>query len=142
MFRPRDGHLSSQGLFLLAILLLSPWPQQLDPHSQDLLEKLFGSHHASNEPHATAASRGPGKLASAQGLSVPDESLGAGELATMDQLGQFESLLELSDEFTGGRRPGPKHTGSRRGAAFEDTQYLRQQQLELYYVAGKPSDHM
>lgn len=124
-------------LGLVAVLLLSPWPDQTVPfleNHKDATSQLYDDHHAAVGQRPASAGRS--RLASAQGLSVPDESLGAGELATLDQFSQLERLLELSDQFTGGKGRGGKSTGGRRGAAFDDAQSWRQQQLELYHVAG------
>lgn len=122
-------------ILLLLLVVLSPWPRHL------LLDSTPSDTTQGVPPCTITASCRHSRLASAQGLSVPDESLGAGEVAAFDLFGLFEDLLELSDDFTGGKGTGSRPTRSRRGgsrskAAFEDTQSLRQQQLELYYVAG------
>lgn len=132
------GKRAARTVLLLVVLLLSPWPPQLSPDCHTPADQVDHIAHKYNIQTLVQAPCSQSRLVSAQGLSVPDESLGAGELAALDQFDQFESLLELSDDFTGGRGRGGKSTGSRRKAAFEDSQSLRQQQLELYHVAGEP----
>lgn len=67
-----------------------------------------------------------------QGLAATSETLGAGELAAVDALAQFQDLLDVSVTFTGGRGGGGRGgsgsgggRGGRRGAWFADTQSLQ-----------------
>jgi hypothetical protein len=69
---------------------------------------------------------------SGQGLDVSFEQLGAGELASLGALDEFEDLLELSEQYTGKPR-------KRRMPSFSDAISLQQLQLQTYHVAGSPA---
>lgn len=140
--------MSTTSIVCLAILLLlAPWPSPVPQAThQTISHGLNESDHGSRCIPAvwtTTGHHGSRRLASAQGLRVSDENLGASERSGLDLFSQFEDLLELSDDFTGGRRTGSKNTGSRRGrarAVYSDSMTLRQQQLKLYHVAGTRSN--
>jgi hypothetical protein len=63
---------------LAAVLLLAPWQQQRQQH--------WGSSIL---------------LADCQGLAVTPDSLGAGQLAVVNEFNIFEDALELAAELTG-----------------------------------------
>lgn len=117
----------------LFFLLLAPWPDQ---HSNQAPGQGI---HDVGSVSVLKANSGSSKVASAQGLRASEESLGASESAGLGSFDEFEDLLELSDDFTGGRggrnrRPGGGRNNNR--GPYENEQTLRQLQLELYHVAG------
>lgn len=133
----RSRQLTSYVCPFLVFLLLAPWPGRPFRSAQLTAEQGWSNIGSFSK---LQASHGSSRLASAQGLRASDENLGASERAGLDSLSQFEVLLELSDDFTGGRntggrRPG-RQKGGRNGGVYVDSQSLRQQQLELYHVAG------
>lgn len=123
------GVIITYGFSLLALLILAPWPDQIYP---DLVTEQ--AYVEGQGVHMSVGNNHISRLASAQGLSVSDERLGAGEEAAFEIFSQFESVLELSDDFTGGR--GARNRRTSRRAVFDDAQSFRRQQLELYHVAG------
>lgn len=79
----------------------------------------------------------PRRFAAGQGLSITNDQLGAGEIATADEFSRWEEALELASQTTGGRSIGGKG-GTRTGAIFKTANKMEQLQLSMYYISGSP----
>lgn len=76
---------------LLAVVLLVPWsPQSL---LLQRLEQQYGTQTRSLRLH---------RFAAGQGLLVGPESLGAGQLAVAETFDQFEDMLAVAAQLSGG----------------------------------------
>lgn len=116
---------------LAAAVLLVPWP--LHQPAQQLQQRQQQHWSLRQQP---ACSR----CAAGQGLSVSQEQLGAGEVATASQFQVFEDSLTISN--TGGRgRGGRGGSGNLGSAAFTDAERLTELQLGIYNLASAPSDY-
>lgn len=104
---------------LAAAVLLVPWP---------------AAQQQQQQPPACS------RCAAGQGLSVSQEQLGAGEVATASQFQVFEDSLTISN--TGGRgRGGRGGSGNLGSAAFTDAERLAEMQLGIYNLASAPSSY-
>lgn len=125
---------------LLCVLLLAPWSDIILPRCHQTVDGNAGTvsgltnwicvFQATRMNHHGGSSR----LAAAQGLAVSDDNLGASEGSGFELFSQFESVLQLSGDFTGGR--GVRGRRTTRRAVYGNPDTLRKQQLELYHVAG------
>lgn len=112
---------------LLTAVLLVPWPS----HFPLQLQQQSGQNTAVSSSH---------RLVAGQGLLVGPESLGAGEVAVAQTFDQFEDMLAVAAQLSGGRgRGGRGNSNNLGGGGFSSYTDMVQLQLSSYILATTPA---
>ncbi|WIA32987.1 hypothetical protein OEZ86_006147 [Tetradesmus obliquus] len=115
---------------LLVAVLLVPWPQDF------LVLQQQQQQHSSQQTGVLRSQR----LVAGQGLLVGPENLGAGQLAVADTFDQFEDMLDVAAQLSGGRgRGGRGRSNNLGGEGFSSTPDMVQLQLSSYILATTPA---